>query len=82
MVCKSYMINGEEKKQVPFQMNRLKIEAVYEAFKGWNTDISNVSSFENMPGEMKTYIEYINQFLGVPVKYISNGPGREQIISA
>lgn len=81
MVCKSYMINGEEKKQVPFQMNRLKIEAVYEAFKGWNTDISNVSSFENMPGEMKTYIEYINQFLGVPVKYISNGPGREQIIS-
>ena len=82
MVCKSYMINGEEKKQVPFQMNRLKIEAVYEAFKGWNTDISNVSSFENMPGEMKTYIEYINQFLGLPVKYISNGPGREQIISA
>lgn len=34
-----------------------------------------------MPDEMKVYINYINEYLGVPVKYISNGPGREQIVS-
>jgi adenylosuccinate synthase len=81
MVCKNYLINGKESNVVPFQMNRMKIEAAYESFKGWNTDISKNSSYEEMPQAMKTYINYINQYLGVPVKYISNGPGREQIVS-
>jgi adenylosuccinate synthase len=25
-------------------------------------------------------IEFINSYLGVPVKYVSNGPGRDQIV--
>jgi adenylosuccinate synthase len=82
MVCKSYKIDGEETMEVPFQMNRMQIEAVYQSFKGWNKNISAVSSYENMPDEMKVYIDFINTYLGVPVKYISNGPGREQIVSA
>ena len=82
MVCKSYTINGKETTEVPFQMNRMQIEAVYQSFKGWNKNISAVSSYENMPGEMKVYIDFINTYLGVPVKFISNGPGREQIVSA
>jgi len=81
-VCKSYLINGKEESQIPFQMNRLHIEPIYQSFSGWNTDISKVEIYENMPEKMKTYIEYINHFLGIPVKFISNGPGREQIVSA
>lgn len=80
-VCTSYTINGEEKKHVPFQMNRLQIDANYESFKGWNTDISVMSKYESMPVEMNNYIEFINKYLQIPVKYISNGPGREQIVS-
>jgi adenylosuccinate synthase len=81
MVCNSYTINGEEKWEVPFQMNRMDIKANYKSFKGWNQVISEINLFENMPDEMKVYINYINEYLGVPVKYISNGPGREQIVS-
>lgn len=79
-VCKSYMINGEEKNYVPFQMSRVKIEPVYESFEGWQTDVTQISKFNDMPGQMKTYIEYLNNYLKVPVSYISNGPGREQIV--
>ncbi len=80
-LCRSYRINGEEKNYVPFQMSRLNIEAVYQTFQGWNTDISGVNAYGSMPEKMKTYIAYINKFLEVPVKFISNGPGREQIVS-
>jgi adenylosuccinate synthase len=59
----------------------MQIEAIYESFKGWNTDIATMTSESNMPPAMKTYIDYINAYLGVPVKYISNGPGREQIVA-
>ncbi len=80
-VCSSYQINGEEKSYVPFQMHRMNIEPVYKNFQGWNSDISAVSDYNSMPGKMKTYIDFINSFLDVPVKYISNGPGRDQIVS-
>jgi len=81
-VCNSYTINGKEIDYVPFQMNKVDIEPVYKTFAGWKKDITAVSSFEALPAEMKTYINYLNEFLGVPVKYISNGPGRDQLVIA
>ncbi len=79
-VCTAYKIDGTETKQVPFQMSRMKIEPVYKAFDGWKTDIQAFDCFEKMPSEVQQYIKYINAYLGVPVKYISNGPGKEQIV--
>ncbi|MEP6712566.1 MAG: adenylosuccinate synthase [Ferruginibacter sp.] len=79
-VCNSYKINGEEKNYIPFQMNRVDIEALYKSFEGWNTDITRICDYPSMPVQMKKYIDYLNNYLKVPVKYISNGPGREQIV--
>ncbi len=79
-VCNAYNINGEKISKIPFQMNKMLIGASYQSFKGWNTDITKVNSFGDMPAEMNSYINYLNEFLKVPVKYISNGPGREQLV--
>ncbi len=81
-VCSSYKINGDEKNYVPFQMNKVDIEPVYRSFAGWQKDITAMTDFSELPIEMKTYINYLNEFLGVPVKYISNGPGRDQLVVA
>ena len=81
-ICSSYKINGIETKQIPFQMMRANIEPVYKKFTGWKTDITSIKNFNNLPGEMNTYINYINETLGVPIKFISNGPGSDQIIVA
>jgi adenylosuccinate synthase len=81
-LCTAYNINGKNQAFVPFQMNKLAIEPVYEHFAGWQTDITGIKKYENVPEKMKIYMQYINNFVGVPVKYISNGPGRDQIIVA
>jgi adenylosuccinate synthase len=81
-VCESYRINGKEQSMVPYQMMKTQIEPIYKSFKGWQSDITKIKSVENIPGQMKEYIAHINQFLGVPIKYISNGPGRDQIIQS
>jgi len=80
-VCKGYNVNGEEKNYVPFQMNRVNIEAVYQSFEGWKKVVSEIDNYTDMPEKMKIYIKFMNEFLKVPVKYISNGPGREQIVA-
>ncbi len=81
-VCTAYNINGEEKNYVPFQMTQVKLDPVLKSFAGWQTDITAMSEYESLPQNMKNYIDYINKFLKVPVKFISNGPGRDQIILA
>ena len=81
-VCNGYKINNEEKNFVPFQMNRVDIEPIYKSFVGWQKDITAITEFSAMPPQMKTYISYLNEFLGVPVRYISNGPGRDQLVVA
>jgi adenylosuccinate synthase len=81
-VCEEYVIQGKSTRQVPYQMMKTEITPGYRSFPGWNTDITAIKSVDALPAKMKEYIAHINQYLGVPVKFISNGPGRDQIISA
>ncbi|MEN9950498.1 MAG: hypothetical protein RLY85_1250 [Bacteroidota bacterium] len=81
-VCTAYNINGKAQKAVPYQMTKLPIEPEYAHFEGWKTDITRIKEHSELPEAMKQYIGFINRFLGVDVSYISNGPGRDQIIRA
>lgn len=79
-VCTAYKIDGSETKQVPFQMSRSPIEPLYEQFAGWKTDITGITAADQLPAAMKEYIQFINKNVQVPVRYVSNGPGRTQLI--
>ena len=79
-VCTDYKINGKMCQEIPFQMDRQKPEPVLKSFAGWNTDTSAAKSFAELPDSMKTYVSFINEYLGTGIEYISNGPGRDQII--
>lgn len=79
-VCTSYKINDKSVKCVPFQMTRVAIEPEYKSFKGWKTDITALQSAAALPVVMKDYVTFINDYLGVKVAWISNGPGRDQLI--
>src|SRR5882757_8340661 len=79
-VCTAYKVNGETTNEIPFQMSRLKIEPVLESFEGWKSDTTSLKKYDNLPEKMKEYVQFINKFLGVRIAYISNGPGRDQLI--
>ena len=79
-ICTSYKIDGKATDQIPFQMTWNKIEPQYQNFKGWNIDITKIKNEADTPKEMREYVEFINNSLGAPIRYISNGPERDQII--
>lgn len=79
-VCTAYNINGNETGEIPFQMERVKPQPVYKRFAGWHTDTSAIKEYSQMPETTRTYVDFINDYLGVKISYISNGPGREQIV--
>jgi adenylosuccinate synthase len=79
-LCTAYKINGQTTVEIPFQMSRLPIEPILKTFEGWKTDTTSLKNYNNLPEKMRQYVEFINQFLGVKCAYISNGPGRDQLI--
>ncbi len=79
-VCTGYMLNGKEIKGMPNSRDLYKVEPIYKTMKGWLTDTSKVRNYEDLPQEAKDYIELIENYTGVPIKYIGVGPAREDII--
>ena len=79
-ICTAYTYDGEQKDKIPFQMSRINIEPTYKKFTGWKKETPGFRSGEELPVEMKEYIEFINNYLHTPVSYISNGPERDQLI--
>jgi adenylosuccinate synthase len=80
-VCTSYNVNGKETQEIPFEISKVKIDPVYKAFKGWSKPAADCRVAADFPEQMNTYLAFINEYLGVEVKYVSNGPGRDQIVT-
>ena len=79
-VCIGYEIDGKVTKDFPTTALLKKAKPVYEVLPGWKTDIRGITEYEELPENCRKYIEFIEKELGVPVKMISNGPGRHEII--
>lgn len=80
--CTAYNINGIQTNEVSFNLSKQIIEPVYNSFTGWNKNPSALLNNETpIPVEMQQYLNFINNYIGVNVKYVSNGPNRDQIIT-
>lgn len=79
-MCTSYRVQGETTRSFPVNARLEGAAPVYETMRGWRTDISSARSFDDLPAEAQAYVLRIEELVGVPVRYISVGPRREQLI--
>lgn len=78
--CTHYKYNGEVIDYMPYDINAVLPEPVYEAIPGWKEDLTQVKSIDQIPEKLKAYISYLEKHVGVPVKYLSVGPDRVQTL--
>jgi len=81
-ICKSYQ--GQSFEEINFNdSDSLKSfslnEDDFKIFQSWG-DITKVKDFDSMPQSLKNYIQYIEEYLEIPIKIISLGPERNQTI--
>lgn len=81
-VATAYKINGKLSKEVPYDLSQDAIEPVFENIKGWNRNLTDVTSFDDMPDGLKHYVEYVQEQTGVKVSMVSIGPDRTQTLLA
>lgn len=77
--CVSYKINGEETDEFPFDIAE-NIEPVYVELDGWKTNMTKVQSENEFPEEYNAYLDFLEDYLEVPIKIVSVGPDRAQTI--
>ena len=76
-VCVGYQYKGERIQHVP--IDKENCEPVYQTLKGgWSTD--KATTFEELPKEAQDYIRFIEDYTGVPVKYIGVGADEKRTI--
>lgn len=79
-LCEKYSIDGTQIDYVPYNMASSDITPVYTEFDGWQTNVSKVRNYEDLPVKMKTYIKAIEDKTGIRVSLISVSPDREDTI--
>ena len=80
-ICKSYEYNGNLIEIFPASLQVLmQCKPIYKSFPGWKENISELSNFKDLPQNTKNYIHSIEEYCGIPAKYISVGVNRKQII--
>ena len=80
-ICISYEVEGKKTSQMSALISNLsEVNPIYETFEGWNVMTTGIKNYDQLPENAQIYINYISDFIGVPVKIISTGPGRDEII--
>jgi adenylosuccinate synthase len=80
-ICTKYKLaDGSLTEEMPFQLLDEEVTPVYKSFKGWKTDVRNITSYNDLPKELIEYIEYIEKETEVAVKIVSLGPDRKETI--
>tara|TARA_Y100001968_G_scaffold316849_1_gene345179 strand:- start:462 stop:1715 length:1254 start_codon:yes stop_codon:yes gene_type:complete len=80
-VCTEYGLDGEKSNNLSTFINNLdKVTPIYKTIPGWKCSTLGINSFEDLPIEAREYILYLEAILNVPIKHISTGPKRNDII--
>jgi adenylosuccinate synthase len=83
-VAVRYSYDGQALESFPADLHILtddeKFKIEYETLPGWNTSTVGAKTYEDLPENARRYVDFIEQYLHVPIAYIGTGPGRESML--
>ncbi len=80
-VCVAYELEGELFRHVPYHQSVFhKVRPVYQELPGWKTDLSEVTSVDDLPSAAYEYVQFLAEQVGVHIRLVGVGPGREQFV--
>lgn len=79
-VCVAYETDGKRRDHFPNITRLDHSKPIIETLPGWNSDISHIRNYDDLPENCKHYVDEIERMINVPITLVSNGPKREQIL--
>jgi adenylosuccinate synthase len=80
-ICVGYKLDGETIDYFPASVAALeRCQPVYEELPGWQSSISDIRDYEELPAQAKQYLTRLEELTSCPINLVSVGPAREQTI--
>ena len=80
-VCVAYEVDGQRLEHLPYHQSDLhKAVPIYEELAGWKTDISSITSPDDLPAAAADYIAFLEDQISCRIRLVGVGPGREQFL--
>jgi len=79
-LCTGYRLGDSVLHEVPDTVTQGKVEPIYETWPGWQTDTSGCRSWDELPSEAHAYLRRIEELAGAPIRFVSVGPERSQMV--
>lgn len=79
-VCVGYELDGQIIQDFPTTTKLERCKPVWQTLPGWKQDIRGIKSYDELPQACRNYVEFIEAQIGVPIRMVSNGPGRDEIL--
>jgi adenylosuccinate synthase len=80
-VCVAYEAGGRRFTHPPYHQSTFhQVTPIYEELPGWKTDISGATELGDLPQAARDYVHFLAEQIGVPVRLVGVGPGREQFV--
>ncbi|WP_019668530.1 adenylosuccinate synthase [Eudoraea adriatica] len=79
-ICTAYKYKGEKVSHLPYNIEADNVTPIYTEMKGWEKDLTKMTSAEQLPETLNDYIDYLEKELEIPIKIVSVGPDRKQTI--
>ena len=80
-VCVAYDVDGVRHDSLPDNQSVLhKATPIYETFPGWGSNTSESTEPGHLPDRVREYISFLEQQVGVPIRLLGVGPGRDQYV--
>ena len=80
-VCVAYESEGMVFRHVPYHQSVLhKVKPIYEELPGWKTDLTHATSVDDLPPAAKNYVNFLADQVGIHIRLVGVGPGREQFV--
>ena len=79
-VCVAYEVDGQQVDDFPNTSVLKHAKPIIKKFKGWKSDITQCKSWDELPAECQAYVNAIEEMIGFPIEFVSNGPEREALL--
>lgn len=80
-VATAYRLDRQILDSFPADLQNLAgVEVQYEILPGWQKSTTGAKAYYDLPKNARAYVEFIEEFVGVKIKYIGTGPAREDLI--
>ena len=77
----AYLADGKETKELPYDLCDVDIVPLYESFAGWDNPVSACTTYDEVPQVFKDYCRFVENYLETKIAFISNGTGRNQLLT-